>query len=230
MDHFKNIYNNMAVEYHRMIEYEDVDGNLHNTIVQLLPSDVTSVLDIGSGTGRIPLLLSDTKLNVIGLDLYWVMLQENSRQRSLSTGSWLLAQGDAGVLPMLSDGFDVVTAGWVLGHTCSWHLDWQTKLDVVLNEMHRVVRNQGVIIIMETLTTGSDIPTPPTAELADYYEWLENSRGFSRKEIRTDYRFPNVKEAINNTEFFFGEQLSSMIVENNWSRLPECTGVWSKIV
>ena len=68
MDHFKNIYNNMAVEYHRMIEYEDVDGNLHNTIVQLLPSDVPSVLDIGSGTGRIPLLLSDTKLNVIGLD------------------------------------------------------------------------------------------------------------------------------------------------------------------
>ena len=29
MDHFKNIYNNMAVEYHRMIEYEDVDDNLY---------------------------------------------------------------------------------------------------------------------------------------------------------------------------------------------------------
>lgn len=230
MDHFKNIYNNMADEYHRMIEYEDVDGNLYDCIDKLLTSDVSRVLDIGSGTGRIPLLLSDTNLNVVGLDLYWEMLQENVRQRSLSAGSWLLSQGSAGALPILSDCFDVVTAGWVLGHTCSWHLDWQTKLDVILNEMHRVVRNQGVIIIMETLTTGSDIPSPPTAELSDYYDWLENSWGFTRQEIRTDYRFSNVKEAINNTEFFFGEQLSSMIVENNWNRVPECTGIWSKIV
>ncbi|GIS67961.1 MAG: hypothetical protein CM1200mP6_10290 [Anaerolineaceae bacterium] len=79
------------------------------------------------------------------------MLKENVRQRSLSAGSWLLSQGRAGALPMSQDYFDVVTAGWVLGHTCSWHLDWQTELDIVLNEMHRVVRNQGVIIIMETL-------------------------------------------------------------------------------
>ena len=83
---------------------------------------------------------------------------------------------------------------------------------------------------METLTTGSDIPSPPTAELSDYYDWLEKSWGFTRQEIRTDYRFSNVKEAINNTEFFFGEQLSSMIIENNWNRVPECTGIWSKIV
>ena len=230
MDHFKNIYSNMACEYHRMIEYEDVDGNLYDCIGKLLSSDVSRVLDIGSGTGRIPLLLLDPKLTVVGLDLYWEMLQENVRQRSLSAGSWFLSQGSAGALPMSSDCFDVVTAGWVLGHTCSWHLDWQTELDIVLNEMHRVVRNQGIIIIMETLTTGSVIPSPPTAELANYYNWLENSWAFSRQEIRTDYRFPNMKEAINNTEFFFGEQLSSMIVDNSWSRVPECTGVWSKIV
>jgi len=230
MDHFKNIYSNMACEYHRMIEYEDVDGNLYDCIDKLLTSDVSRVLDIGSGTGRIPLLLSDPKFTVVGLDLYWEMLQENVRQRSLSAGSWLLSQGRAGALPMSQDYFDVVTAGWVLGHTCSWHLDWQTELDIVLNEMHRVVRNQGVIIIMETLTTGSVIPSPPTAELANYYDWLEKSWDFSRQEIRTDYRFPDVKEAINNTEFFFGEQLSSMIVDNNWSRVPECTGIWSKIV
>ena len=230
MDHFKNIYSNMACEYHRMIEYEDVDGNLYDCIDKLLTSDVSRVLDIGSGTGRIPLLLSDPRFTVVGLDLYWEMLQENVRQRSLSAGSWLLLQGSAGALPMSPDCFDVLTAGWVLGHTCSWHLDWQTELDIVLKEMHRVVRDQGVIIIMETLTTGSVIPSPPTAELANYYDWLENSWAFSRQEIRTDYRFPDVKEAISNTEFFFGEQLSSMIVDNNWSRVPECTGIWSKIV
>ena len=74
MDHFKNIYNNMAVEYHRMIEYEDVDDNLYECIDKLLTVDFNSVLDIGSGTGRIPLLLSDTNLNVFGLDLYWEIL------------------------------------------------------------------------------------------------------------------------------------------------------------
>ena len=83
----------MAVEYHRMIEYEDVDDNLYECIDKLLTTDFSSVLDIGSGTGRIPLLLSDTNLNVIGLDLYWEMLQENVRQRNLSAGSWLLHIG-----------------------------------------------------------------------------------------------------------------------------------------
>ena len=69
MDHFKNIYSNMACEYHRMIEYEDVDGNLYDYIDKLLTADVSRVLDIGSGTGRIPLLLSDPRFTVVGLDL-----------------------------------------------------------------------------------------------------------------------------------------------------------------
>ena len=213
-----------------MIEHEDVDSNLSACVKTLLPADVSRVLDLGSGTGRIPLILGSDKLEVLGLDLYWSMLQENRNQRNLCNGIWELAQGDARNLPICGDYFDAVTAGWVLGHSCTWHNDWPDQLQIVLDEMHRVAREGAVLIIMETLTTGSEVPEPPTDDLDECYRWFENTWGFSKQEIRTDYSFHNVEEATGKMAFFFGEELASMIISRQWSRVPECTGVWSKVV
>lgn len=229
MDHFKNIYHARAADYHRMIEHEDVDGNLTACIKALLPSDVYRVLDLGSGTGRIPIILHSNEWEVVCLDLHWAMLKENLNQRNLSGGLWALAQGDSRTLPIRDRYFDVVTAGWVLGHSCAWHIDWSDQLQTVLDEMHRVARQGAVLIIMETLTTGSEVPKPPTDELAECYQWFENTWGFSRQEIRTDYSFRSVQEAISKLEFFFGKELVATIMQKKWSRVPECTGVWSKV-
>ena len=229
MDHFKNIYRTQAAEYHRMIEFEDVDGNLKECVQSLVPSDAFRVLDIGSGTGRLPLLLNSTGMEVVGIDLHWAMLQENLRQRERWDGLWGLVQGDSQTLPIRDGSFDVVTAGWVLGHSCAWYNNWMAQLKLVLHEMHRVAGHSAVLIILETLTTGSDVPIPPTDELAEFYLWLENKWGFVKREIRTDYSFSNAKEAKTNMGFFFGEELTSKITEKDWCRVPECTGVWSKM-
>jgi len=82
---------------------------------------------------------------------------------------------------------------------------------------------------METLTTGGLRPAPPTEGLAEYYAWLENAWGFARQAIRTDYEFASVEEAVARTEFFFGAELTEQIRANGWARLPEWTGVWSKV-
>jgi hypothetical protein len=103
------------------------------------------------------------------------------------------------------------------------------QLKLVLHEIHRVAGHSAVLIILETLTTGSDVPIPPTDELAEFYLWLENKWGFVKREIRTDYSFSNVKEAKMNMGFFFGEELTSKITERDWCRVPEWTGVWSKM-
>lgn len=238
MDHFVQIYSSRASDYHRLIAPEDVDGNLLKTIQAITPIRGQRVLDLGTGTGRLPLLLAEAARQVVGLDLHWDMLKENQRQRESAAGQWDLVNGDMRTLPFPSDWAEVVTAGWAIGHLCGWYADeWQTQIGRVLAEMHRVAARPrgagmpgGTLLIMETLTTGSLTPAPPTDGLAQYYAWLERDWGFTRQIIRTDYAFANVEDAIAKTEFFFGAELTAQIQENNWAHLPEWTGVWSKVI
>jgi ubiquinone/menaquinone biosynthesis C-methylase UbiE len=213
-----------------MISAEDVDGNLVPAIERIADLDGKRVLDLGTGTGRIPLLLHDRAAQLVGLDLYASMLRENVVQRRGRGGSWGLVQGDMSALPFPEGWADVLIAGWAIGHLRSWFEgDWRARIGGVLDEMHRVVQPGGALIILETLTTGSLTPAPPTRELAEYYAWLEDRWGFERQEIQSDYRFPSVEAAAEHTEFFFGAELASSIRENGWARLPEWTGVWGKI-
>lgn len=231
MDHFIQIYTSRAADYHRLIAPEDADGNLLKAIQAITPIRGQRVLDLGTGTGRLPLLLAETARQVVGLDLHWDMLNENQRQRERVAGQWGLVNGDMRILPFPSDWAEVVTAGWAIGHLCGWYAEkWQTQIGRVLAEMHRVAIPGGALLIMETLTTGSLTPAPPTDGLAQYYAWLERDWGFTCQTIRTDYQFANVAEAVAKTEFFFGPELAVKIRENNWAHLPEWTGVWSKVV
>jgi len=230
-DHFIHIYNHQARDYHRLITPEDVDRNLLPALEKITPLQGKRILDLGTGTGRLPLLLGAQAAQIIGLDLHWDMLRENQTQRKSRQGKWGLIQGDMRRLPVLSGWAEVVMAGWAIGHFTQWYApDWPVQAGRVLTEMHRVVQPGGALIIMETLTTGSLTPAPPTEALAHYYTWLEAEWGFNRQEIQTDYQFASVEEAVARTEFFFGPDLAATIRRQGWSRLPEWTGVWGKRV
>ena len=225
MDHFEKIYRSRAAEYHHMITPEDTDGNLLPAIEQVARIEGQRVLDLGSGTGRLPLLFGRKPAQMIALDLHADMLREHRRQRA---GNWDLVQADMRRLPLLSKSFDVVIAGWSIGHFVAWYGNrWPGEIGRVLQEMQRVVAPGGALVIIETLGTGSITPAPPTEGLAQYYSWLENGWGFSRQEIQTDLQFTSVEEAVNSTSFFFGDELAAKIRKNGWARLPEWTGVWS---
>ena len=229
MDHFKNIYTRRAADYHPLIAVEDVDGHLPSALRRVTAFSGQRVLDLGTGTGRLPLLLAREAAQFIGLDLHWDMLRQNTVERKRAGGRWALLNGDMRFLPFASAAFDVVTAGWAIGHLTGWQPDdWRQHIGAVLRAMQRVTRPGGTLIIMETLTTGSLTPAPPSHGLAEYYRWLEADWGFARQEIRTDYQFASVAEAVAHTEFFFGPELSQKIRLNGWARLPEWTGVWSK--
>jgi ubiquinone/menaquinone biosynthesis C-methylase UbiE len=213
-----------------MIAAEDVDGNLLPAIERIAALDGRRVLDLGTGTGRIPLLLHDRAAQLVGLDLHMSMLRENVEQRRRIRGSWGVVRGDMGALPFPEGWADVLIAGWAIGHLRSWfEKDWRARIGSVLDEMHRVVKPGGTLIILETLSTGSLVPAPPTEELAEYYAWLVDDWGFEQQEVQTDYRFSSVEAAVEQTEFFFGAVLARSIRENGWARLPEWTGVWGKI-
>ncbi len=212
-----------------MVAVEDVEGNLLKELERAAPFDNQRVLDLGTGTGRIPRLIANRTKQFVGLDLYLAMLDENQANRERVNGRWYLVQGDMRELPLLSRWAEVITAGWAIGHLRRWFADdWQAQIGRVLQEMERVATPNGTLVIFETLTTGSLSPAPPTDELAEYYAWLERDWSFNRREFRTDYQFTNIEQAVEWTEFFFGTDLSKKISENNWVRLPEWTGMWWK--
>ena len=231
MNHYEVIYQRKADAYHRMIKSEDFEGNLLPAIEKFTSFEEKRLLDIGSGTGRIPLLLHNQTKMVISLDKSLAMLQEQKIQRDLVNGQWSLSLGDMRRLPFCSNYFDYVIAGWAIGHFCSWYeKEWKTQIGFVLGEMHRMVVKGGAVLIIETMTTGSLYPAPPTSQLAKYYEWLEEEWGFTKVIIRTDLKFKDIDAAIQNTDFFFGNELTKKIQENRWSRIPEWTGIWGKMI
>ena len=204
MDHFLSIYSSRAAAYHRMIAAEDVDGHLAATLRRFAPWAGQRVLDLGTGTGRLPLLMAPEAASVIGVDLHWDMLREQRVQRAVAAGGWPLVQADMRRLPFPAGWAGVVTAGWSIGHLRGWHAaDWQAHNGQVLREMERVAAPTGILVIMETMTTGSLTPAPPTEGLAEYYAWLEEAWGYQRHVIATDYAFASVDDAVAHTEFFF---------------------------
>ncbi len=229
MDHFKHIYTHKAREYHRMILPEDAAGQLLPALLRAAPLAGKRILDLGGGTGRIPLLLMPLHPEIVSLDLHRAMLLEQARQRELAGGAWPLVQADMRLLPFPPAWADAAIAGWSIGHLRGWYPhDWQEQIGRVLREMHRAVRPGGALMILETLTTGSLVPAPPSAALAEYYAWLEGAWGVHREVIATDYQFDSVEQAVEFTEFFFGSQLAAEIRARGWTRLPEWTGVWTK--
>ncbi|MGQ0602512.1 MAG: class I SAM-dependent methyltransferase [Anaerolineales bacterium] len=231
MDHFRQIYSHRAADYQRLIAPEDADGNLLAALRGLMDWRGKRLLDLGTGTGRIPLLLADEGARMVGLDLHANMLRENANQRTLRIGNWRLVRGDMRALPFADASADAVTAGWAVGHLRGWYADeWQTQIGFILREMERVVVSGGWLIIMETLKTGALTPAPPTEGLAEYYAWLENAWSFTRRIIRTDYQFASVEDAVARTEFFFGAELAEKIRANGWACVPEWTGMWTKSV
>ena len=185
------------------------------------------MLDLGTGTCRIPLLIADRTQAVVSVDLHLAMLRVNQLNQARGTGRWDLVQADMRELPFSNRWAEVVTAGWAIGHLRDWYPDkWQTEMARVLGEINRVAVPNATVVIFETLTTGSLTPAPPSDHLAEYYGWLEDVQRFSRHVFRTDYQFADLAEAVELTGFFFGSELATRVRNNNWVRVPEWTGMW----
>jgi ubiquinone/menaquinone biosynthesis C-methylase UbiE len=215
-DRYQRIYRERAEDYDRLIAAEDAEARLLPAIEQVAPR-LERVLDVGAGTGRIARLLAARGAEVLAIDRSIAMLRVAQRHRTGAT----LAVGDAAALPVPGGWADAAIAGWALGHQRSWNPDgWRRSIACCLDEMDRVLAPGGVAIVIETLGTGVESPRV-SPELADYHRWLEEERGFARRELRTDYLFASEEEARSLCAFFFGDAVAV-----RGRRVPECTGIW----
>jgi ubiquinone/menaquinone biosynthesis C-methylase UbiE len=223
---FHRIYAEHAAEYDALVRAEDAAGNLAAALVEWVTAG-SRVLEVGVGTGRVTEILLERGARVVGCEPAPAMLDLARRRLAAFADRLELVASDALGLPDFDAAFDAAVAGWVFGHACEWRRDrWRPWIAENLDRMERAVRAGGAVIVIETLGTGAEVPRPPTPELASYYAWLEDVRGYERRTLRTDYRFADAETAARATGFFFGEDFAARVRAEGLRRIPECTGLW----
>ena len=222
----RKIYQSEGDRYEALIAREDYQGNISRAIDEILTVDGLDILDLGAGTGRLTLLLAPRAKSVRAFDASAEMLRV-CRERLLRSGltNWQVDVADHRQLPILNHSADLAVSGWSVSYLAVWNQDkGVAELDQWLEEMRRVLRPSGSIILFESLGTGNEMPIR-LEHVESTYQWLD-ANDFASKWIRTDYQFESLDEAEDLSRFFFGDELGDKVKKNNWVVLPECTGVW----
>jgi len=208
------VYAQQADRYQQLISREDYQGNLLPALEQILNLEGLDVL------------LAPLVNSVHAFDLSPHMLDVAAGHlRSKGYLNWLVSTADHRWIPRASNSTDLIVSGWSVCYLVVWaEDDWEKDLDLALQEMRRLLREGGTIIIIETLGTGTDKPDAPE-KLRDYFSYLERA-GFQQSWIRTDYQFQNRDEAVDLVEFFFGQEMLENLIPGEKPVLPECTGIW----
>lgn len=227
-DHFQTIYQTQAEAYDRLVSREDYQGNILKTLRQIRPFTQLTVVECGAGTGRLTEILLPEAARIMAFDGSEHMIQAARRKLAPSElTNWLVGAALNHQLPLPASVADVTLAGWSLAHSVGWYPEnWRRTIGQMLNEMKRVTRPGGTIMLLETLGTGRETPMPPTLQLAEYYQWLEVQHGFNTTWFRTDYLFKSVEEGAELTRFFFGDNMAADVLARQLQILPECTGLW----
>jgi ubiquinone/menaquinone biosynthesis C-methylase UbiE len=226
-DH-RRIYQEEALKYRYLIDREDYRGELLPAMRTIIPLDGLDVIDLGAGTGRLALLLAPYVETVSAFDLSSHMLGVAATLLDdLGTENWTVSAADHRRIPLRRNSADLVISGWSFCYLAVWaEHNWRSALEEGLLEINRLLRQNGKIIIIETLGTGVTEPQAPD-KLQPYFYFL-GERGFQSTWIRTDYRFRDPQEACELTEFFFGEEMLAHLEGEDQPILPECTGIWWK--
>jgi ubiquinone/menaquinone biosynthesis C-methylase UbiE len=229
-DQQRKIYQSEGDRYEALVSREDYQGNIPRAMDEIINVNGLHVLDLGAGTGRLTLLLAPRVKSVRALDASAEMLRV-CHERLLASGlsNWQMEVADHRQLPVKDHSIDLVVSGWSVAYLVVWHPEtWRDELEKWMNEMKRILKPEGQIILFESLGTGNETPIQ-LDHLKNYYPWLDDA-GFQNKWIRTDYQFDSVEEAADLAGFFFGAEMADRIHKNGLVILPECTGVWWKRV
>jgi ubiquinone/menaquinone biosynthesis C-methylase UbiE len=225
------IYRDSPEVYDLLISREDYEGNLLKVLKRIVHLKDKDIADLGAGTGRLTSLLTPLIRSSLLTDSSEAMLKiAEQKLYAINFQGFTTHVSDIGEVPADDKSFDIVFAGWALISKAFRGNPWQKDVKESLEEMIRVTRPGGVIILVESLGTGQENPHPPNDRFADYFELLEKQEGFEKISIRTDYKFTSLEEKEKLLSFFFDKEMLDAGTQNNSLVYPECTGIWWKVV
>ena len=222
----KEIYENHADQYERLIQREDYQNNILIELEKIVSLQDLDVVDLGAGTGRLTRLLAPKVHFMRAYDNSAHMLEVAEKSlKKMGLTNWETSVADHREIPVKDNSADLIVSGWSFCYLAVWGgNEWKSALDDGLKEICRILRPGGSVILFETMGTGNEKPNPPE-HLAGYFEWLAET-GFQSSWLRTDYQFASLEEAEELSTFFFGEEMRVKVGKEKWQILPECTGVW----
>jgi ubiquinone/menaquinone biosynthesis C-methylase UbiE len=223
------IYQQHADRYDLLKAREDYQQNLRPALSAIRSFDRADIIEWGAGTGWLSALVAAQARSLIACDLNPHMLRVAAKKyRSFDHLRWQIVSADHRRAPLPDRVADVALAGWTLCYLARKFIGdaWQSQMIAAVNEMQRVLRPGGTIIIVETLGTGTAEPASPADWFADYYAYLENDLHFQSTWVRTDYQFASLDEAVDLLSFFWDDEFGETARRNNWIVTPECTGMW----
>lgn len=231
MPNFRTIYFHHAERYEDLIACEDYKNILIRAIGEICPLEGRDVVEFGAGTGRVTRQVAPLARSIHAFDYSHPMLSVAQKKLyALGCENWAISLGENRQMPVAPHCADLAIEGWSFGHLPSWYPNsWQRQASLALGEMERILRPGGTMILIETLGTGCDEPLT-YENLSAFYRWLEDEKGFKANWIRTDYRFDSVEQAVDLIGFFFGDEMAGEVAEKQLRIVPECTGLWWRVV
>jgi ubiquinone/menaquinone biosynthesis C-methylase UbiE len=222
-----DIYEYISTSYDLLVSKEDYLNNIPRTLFEIADFNNKDVADLGAGTGRLTCMVAAQSKSIAAVDFAADMLKVTANKLSqMALTNWKTSVSDLRQIPLEDQSIDIVIAGWSICYLgSSNHQEWKENLLLIMKEINRVLRPNGTIIILETLGTGNEQPTPPDF-LINYFETLGDQYRFNHKAIRTDYQFDSVQQAEELCREFFGDLLGDRIIKEQSRIVPECTGIW----
>ena len=188
------IYRQHADQYDQLTAHEDYEQRLYPALAAIRSFDHADVVEWGAGTGRVSALVAPYARSIVAGDLHAHMLHvAAAKYRQFEHLKWHTVAMDHRHAPLPDRVADVAIAGWTLCYLARKFCGeiWQQQLTQAIDEMRRVLRPGGTIIIIETLGTGETEPHPMADWFAEYFDFLENDLGFQRHRDphRSEIRF-----------------------------------------
>jgi ArsR family transcriptional regulator len=162
-------FNNNATNWNLVRSLHVEDKDVEARLLELLPDgDPQSLLDLGTGTGRLLELFSPLIPSLVGVDSSSEMLKvARSNLEIQGIRNCTLRQGDVRQLRFQSDFFDVVTVHQVL--------HFMENPEEVVGEATRVLKSTGCLIVVDFEEHGME-----TLREEHSHRWL----GFRAETIR----------------------------------------------